>query len=115
MQSCSSRGGSGPVRESNREHQHNDDNTEYSTDTDLPTLVGRLRNDASSNDSTSKGSYDNHTDHDNSSIEGSDDERSIVPGLQQRDCVDSSSDDDSIPPLVGRQRNDASSDNSSSK
>ena len=62
--------------------QHNDNNTEYSTDADLPPLVGRQRNDASSDNSMSDGSYDNHTDHNNSSIEGSDDESSTVPGLQ---------------------------------
>ena len=64
------------VQETGQEEpdQHNDDNTEYSTNTDLPPLVGRQRNEASSNDSTSDGSYDYHTDHDNNSIEGSDDE-----------------------------------------
>ena len=77
--------------------QHNDDNTEYSTDADLPPLVGRQRNDASSDDSSSNGSYDNHIDHDHSSIDGSDNERSTVPGLQERNRVDSSSDEDRVP------------------
>ena len=76
--------------------QHNDNNTEYSTDTDLPPLVGRQRNNASSDNSMSKGSYDNHTDHDNSSIEGSDDERSTVLGLQQRNRVDRSNNNNSV-------------------
>ena len=102
------------VQEAGQEEELRQDEGENGngTDTELSPLVGRQRDDASSNDS-SEGSY-NHTDHD-SSIEGSDDERSTVPGLQQRDRVDSSSDDDSTPPLVGRQRDDANSDSSTSE
>ena len=67
------------------------------TDTDLPPLVGQQREEASSDNSMSNGSYDYHTDNDNSSIEGSDDESSnTVPGLQERRRVDSSSDEDSV-------------------
>ena len=67
--------------------QHNDNNTEYSTDVDLPPLVGRQRSDTSSDDSSSDDDrvpYVYHTDHDDSSFESSDDERSSsVLGLQQ--------------------------------
>ena len=72
--------------------QHNDENTEYSTDADLPPLVERQQNDASSDDNLSNGLSDNHIDHDHSSIKGSDDERSTVPELQERNRSDSSSD-----------------------
>ena len=44
----------------------------------------RQREEASSNDSTSNGSYDHYTDNDNSSIKSSDDEgNSTVAGLQE--------------------------------
>ena len=77
--------------------KHNDDYGDSGTGTDLPPLVGRQRDEASSDDSTSDGSIDYHTDNDNSSIEGSDDESSnTVPGLQERHRVDSSSDEDSV-------------------
>ena len=70
--------------------------------------MGRQRNDASSDDSSSDESYDNHSDHDHSSIEGSDDERSTVPGLQERNRVDSSSDDDRVPYVYNTDHNDSS-------
>ena len=56
----------------------------------------------------SEGSYDNHSDHDNSSIEGSDDEISTVPGLQERNRVDSCSDDDSVPYVYHTDNDDSS-------
>ena len=71
------------------EASQQDDGLENSgTDTDLPPLVRRQREEASSDDSTSDGSYDYHTDNDNSSIEGSDDDSS--------NTVDCSSDEDSV-------------------
>ena len=63
----------------------------------MPTLVGRLRNDASSDDSSSNGSYACHTDNDNSSIEDSEDDCFIVPGIQEKCRDDNSSDADSVP------------------
>ena len=72
------------AREAGREaeSQQDDGDNEYGTDTDMPPLVGRQRDDASS-DGSSDGSYNYHTDNDNSSIEGSDDEGSnTVPGGQ---------------------------------
>ena len=62
--------------------QQDDGHGNSGTDIDLLPLVGRQREEASSDNSTSDGSYDYHTDNNNSSIEDSDDESSnIVPGL----------------------------------
>ena len=51
------------------------------TDEEMPILVGRMKDDASSDDSSSNGSYPYHTDNDNSSIKDSDDDSTTVPGL----------------------------------
>ena len=77
--------------------EHNDDCSESGTDNDLPSLVGRQRNDASSEDSSSDGSYAYNTDNNNSSIEESDDDSTTVPGLQERCREDSSSDGELVP------------------
>ena len=77
--------------------EQDDGNSDSGTYTDLPSLVGRHRDEFSSDNSTTDGSYDYHTDNNNSSIEGSDDESSnTVPGLQERRRVFSSSDEDSV-------------------
>ena len=83
------------VQEAGQEEasQQDDSNNESGTDTEIPLLVERHRHEASSDDSTSDGSYNYHTDNNNSSIEGSDDEGSnTVPGLQERRRGDCSSD-----------------------
>ena len=76
------------------------------TDTEMPILVGRVRHDVSSNDDTSDGSYvvgeyeqqsGYHTDNDNSSIDDSADEsNNTIPGLQEQNRDDTSSDEDSV-------------------
>ena len=66
------------------------------TDTDLPPLMGRQRNDASSDNSSSDGSWAYHTDNDNSRIKDSDNDSTAVSGLQERFRANSSSDDDSV-------------------
>ena len=72
----------------------NDKCSESGTDEDMPPMVGRMKDDASSDDSSGNGSYAYHTDNDNSSIEDSDDDCSM-PGLQER-CRDDSSIDNSM-------------------
>ena len=69
----------------------NDEYSESGTDKDMPSMVGRMEDDASSDDSSGNGSCAYHTDNDNSSIEDSDDDCSM-PGLQERSRDDSSSD-----------------------
>ena len=64
---------------------------------DLPPLVGRQRNYASSDHSSSDGSYAYNTDIDNSSIKDSDDDSTTVPGLIERYQDDSSSDGERVP------------------
>ena len=82
-----------PKRLSKRKRVHNYD-SESSTDTDLPPLVGRQREEESNDDNTSNGSYVYHTDNDDSSIESSDDEgSSTVPGVQERHRSGRSSDE----------------------
>ena len=67
--------------------------SDHGTDTEVPPLAERQSYEASSDDNTSDELYDYHTDHDNSSIEGNDDESSnTVPKLQKRSRDDSSSD-----------------------
>ena len=76
--------------------KHNDSDRDCGTDTEMPVLVGWRRHDASSNDDTSNESYEYHTDNNNSSIDNSDDEsNNTIPGLQERNRDDSSSDGDS--------------------
>ena len=72
-----------------------DNNSESGTDEDMPAMVGRMKDDASSDDNSGNGSYEYHTDNDNSSLEDSDD-CAPMPGLQER-CRDDSSSDDSLP------------------
>ena len=59
----------------------NDNYSESGTDEDMPPMVGRMKDDASSDDSSGNGSYAYHTDNDNSSLEDSDDDCSTMPGL----------------------------------
>ena len=67
------------------------------TDIEIPPLAERQGHEASNNKNTSNELYDYHIDNDNSSIEGSDDESSnTVPGLQERSCADSRSDEVSM-------------------
>ena len=75
-----------------------DINNKYSdpgTDEDIPTMVGRKKDDASSDGSSGNGSYAVHTDNNNSSVKDSDDDFSIMPGQQER-CRDDSSSDNSM-------------------
>ena len=72
-----------------------DDYSESGTDEDMPAMVGRLKDDASSDDNSGNGSYKYHTDNDNSSLEDSDD-CTPMPGLQEQSRDDSSS-DNSLP------------------
>ena len=79
--------------------QHDDSVSDSGTDTEMqmPVLVGRLCHDASSDDDTSDGSYGYHTGNDNSSIEDNDDESdNTIPGLQEQNRDDSSSNGDSV-------------------
>ena len=63
----------------------------------MPLLAERHSYEASSDEDTSQKLYDYHTDNDNNSIEGSDDESgNTVPGLHERSCTDSRSDGDSV-------------------
>ena len=77
--------------------EHNDDYSDSGTDTDLPLLVRRQKNDASSDNSSSDGSYTHNTDNDNSSIEDSDNDSTTVSGLQERCRNDSGSDGECVP------------------
>ena len=72
-----------------------DDYSESGTDRDMPAMVGRMKDDESSDDNSGNGSYKYHTDNDNSSLEDSDD-CAPMPGLQERSQDDSSS-DNSLP------------------
>ena len=77
--------------------QQDDDDSDHGTDTEVPPLAERQSYEASSDNNTSDESYDYHTDNDNSSIEGSDDESSnTVPGLQKKSCTDRRSDENSV-------------------
>ena len=79
------------------DREQHDDYSDSGTDKDMPTIVRRQRNDATSDNSSSNGLYTYHTDNNNSSIEDTKDNSTTVLGLQERCRDNSSSNDDSRP------------------